>query len=174
MQGKAHHPADALMHELIARPRAATADEVKQIIDRIATAPFNTDIQRVPPRERSFHYAGKPLGMYSDSLTLHLVRHVHKDRQWARGTTSGEYVDILHAAARDSQAKIALHQQWGTRDVAAVIAPTRMVCDATLLGPKSLPNLLVVYAANRGILITGYQFSTMDAIAIPGDAQWLK
>jgi len=34
--------------------------------------------------------------------------------------------------------------------------------------------LLVVYSVDRGILISGYQFSTFDEVSIPEHALWLK
>jgi hypothetical protein len=36
------------------------------------------------------------------------------------------------------------------------------------------PNLLVVYSADRGVLITGYQFSSLAHVRLPGEVVWLK
>ncbi len=37
-----------------------------------------------------------------------------------------------------------------------------------------LPELLVIYSADRGILVTGYQCSSLATAAIPKEALWLK
>jgi hypothetical protein len=58
--------------------------------------------------------------------------------------------------------------------MAAVIAETEVVVPAARSGAKSLPHLLVLYSSDRGIIVSGYQFSEMAAVAIPGDAQWLR
>jgi hypothetical protein len=170
----APHPADRLIHDLIAHPRTVTEEEIRLITDRIASAPFNSAIQKVSVADRGFNYQGIIPGRQTDSLTLHLIQRVIKDRHWAIGTTAVEYLRSLHAAARSESVQIALYRQWEERDIAVVIARTRTVLNEHQLGPKSETNLIVVYRADRGILITGYQFSTMDEINIPDDALWLK
>jgi len=34
--------------------------------------------------------------------------------------------------------------------------------------------LLVIYSADRGIIVTGYQFSELPETGIPSEARWLK
>lgn len=168
------HPADRLIHDLIAHPRAATEAEIRLIADRIATAPFNPATQKVSLANRKFDYQGATPGRQTDSLTLHLIQRVMRDRQWAMGTTAMDYLRSLHAATRSESVQIALYRQWEERDIAVVIARTRTVLSEQQLGPRSETNLVVVYRADRGILVSGYQFSTMDKITIPDDALWLK
>lgn len=165
---------DQLIHELIARPRAVTGEEIRLITERIASAPFSTEIQDVPVRDRGRSYLGITLGLRADSLTLHLVRRVIGDEQWAIGTTADAYVGSLRRAIRDPNAHLALYRQWGMRDMAVAIAPTHRVLEPEQLGPDAEANILVVYNATRGILTSGYQFSMMDAVHIPGDALWLR
>jgi len=168
------HPADLLIHELIARPRPATEQEIRLIIDRIASAPFNRDMQNVPIAQRGLGYRGIIPGAHMTSLALHFIQHVEVERQWATGTTIDAYLESLHRAARDPEVQIALYRQWGMRDIAVAIVPTKRVLDSRQMGPGALPNLLVVYRADRGMLISGYQFSSMDNVRIPKDAVWLK
>ncbi|MDQ2787108.1 MAG: hypothetical protein M3Y58_19125 [Chloroflexota bacterium] len=168
------YPADTLIHDLIAHPRAATEQEIRLITERIASAPFSTEMQDVPVRDRGRSYLGITLGLHADSLTLHLVRRVIGYEQWAIGTTADAYVGSLRQAVRDPNARLALYQQWGMRDTAVAIAPTRRVLETEQLGSDAEANIIVVYNATRGILISGYQFSAMDTIHIPGDALWLR
>jgi len=163
-----------LIHELISHPRAATDPEIRIITDRIANAPFNTAIQKVPAPERDTEYQGITLGPRVDSLTLHLFRRVIGEGQWAVGTTADTYVRCLQRAARVPYARLVLYQQWGDRDLAGVIVPTSSVLDPQQMGPRAEANLFVLYLANSGILVSGYQFSAMNTIRIPGDALWLR
>jgi hypothetical protein len=50
---------------------------------------------------------------------------------------------------------------------AEAVPPERRTAD-------SLPWRLVVYAADRGMIVTGYQVSGLDRIGIPEDARWLR
>lgn len=168
------HPANRLIHDLITHPRSANEQEIRLIIDRIASAPFNTEIQDVPVRDRGRSYLGITLGLHAESLMLHLIRRVTGDEQRAIGTTADAYVGSLRRAIRDPNARLALYQQWGMRDMAVAIAPTRGTLEPEQLGPDAEENIIVVYNATRGILTSGYQFSTMDTIHIPGDALWLR
>ncbi len=38
----------------------------------------------------------------------------------------------------------------------------------------SLPEILVVYSADRGMIITGYQLSSLSQTGIPAEARWLR
>jgi len=40
--------------------------------------------------------------------------------------------------------------------------------------PVSLPDMLVVYSPDRGIILTGYQVSNLDRTGIPAEARWLR
>jgi hypothetical protein len=168
------HPADLLIHALIARPCPATEQEIGLITGRIASAPFNEDMQNVPVLLRGLDYQGVILGTQMTSLALHFIQHVEVEKQWATGTTINAYTDSLHRAVRDPEVRIALYRQWGMRDIAAAIVPTKRVLDSGQMGSGALPNILVVYRADRGMLISGYQFSTMDTVRIPRDAVWLR
>lgn len=170
----APHPADLLIHELITRPRPATEQEIRLITGRIADAPFNRDLQKVPVPLRGLDYRGGALGTQMTSLVLHFIQHVEIEKQWATGTTIDGYIESLHRVAREPEAQIALYRQWGTRDIAVIIMPTKKVLNSRQMGSGTLPNLLVVYRADRGMLVSGYQFSTTDDVRIPKDAVWLK
>jgi hypothetical protein len=54
------HPTDQLIRELIASARAASLDEIAEIVERMATAPFTSRMVRVPTRERGATYQGRP------------------------------------------------------------------------------------------------------------------
>jgi hypothetical protein len=167
------HPADQLIRELIASGRAAAPDEIAQILQRMATAPFTSRIVRVPTRERGAAYQGHTLLARAPSLVYHLVKRVAIEEQWASGTTQSEYLSDLGRGIRELSSRLAVYTRRGDH-VAAVVSATNLVVPAVRRGADSLPQLLVVYSANSGMIVTGYQFSTLEQTGIPWEALWLK
>lgn len=58
--------------------------------------------------------------------------------------------------------------------MAATVTPTAQVLSPQRRGEDWLPNLLVIHAARRGIIVSGYQFSTLEKTGVPLEAQWLR
>lgn len=167
------HPTDRLIRALIQTGRRATLDEVEQIVERMATAPFEPRQRRVPVVERGLSYQGRTLRAREESLFYHLVKRVLVNEQWADGTTADEYLTDLRQAVRSSDAHLLLYRARGGH-MAVLIAPTAAILPVMRQGARMLPNLLVVYSADRGIIVSGYQFSALSGIRIPQEAQWLK
>ena len=65
------HPVDRLIRELVDTGRAATAEEVMRIGDRMATVLFASHEVRIYPEEQGASYQGVTLGVRADSLTYH-------------------------------------------------------------------------------------------------------
>jgi hypothetical protein len=94
-------PVDRLIREIIATRRPVQADEIDQVVERIATAPFDPEpAAPVRMKHRGMTYQGHTLGARASALTYHLVKRVVDDGQWAFGTTSAEYLADLREAAR--------------------------------------------------------------------------
>jgi hypothetical protein len=167
------HSADQLIRELIRTERAASPDEIAQIVERIATAPFTSRLVRVPSRERGVEYQGHVLAARMPSLDYHLIKRVAIEEQWAWGTTLARYLSDLERAVRDPAARLVVYERRGDH-VAATITPTGQVIPTARLGTDALPQLLVVYFADNRMIVTGYQFSTLDQIGVPEEARWLK
>ncbi len=167
------HPVDRLIRELIQTGRAATPDEVERIVERMATAPFDTRLVRVRLTARGASYQGHTLGARADSLTFHLVKRVVLDQQWATGTTADQYVADLRRAVRVPASHLAVYERQGG-SIAAIVTSTDQVLPSARRGPAELPNLVVIYSADRGIIVSGYQFSTLERTSVPQEARWLK
>ena len=170
--GRSDHPVDRLIRGRIQTRRNVEQHDIERILDRIATAPFDPRVVRVPTEERGLTYGFRRLLPWDDSLFAHLVRRVVLDQAWAIGTTADEYLRDLHHAARLSSIGLVIYSRRGG-SIAGILAPTRFALRAARLGPGSLPELFVVYSADRGAIVSGYQVSSRDELAIPGDAQWL-
>jgi hypothetical protein len=166
-------PVDRLIQELVHLRRQPAPAEITSILERIATAPFTTDIRRVPQRDRGYSYQGHTLGMRADSLTYHLTKRVVIEEQWAHGTTAAQYLADLRAAVRAPSARLCLYAH-GPETVAVTVAPINEVLPRGRRGSKPQSLVLVIYNASRSALITGYQVSSVAATSIPPGALWLR
>lgn len=165
------NPADALIRELIGSGRAASSDDIVRIVQRIATAPFDPAVVRVPEKHRGLTYAGRTLGGREESLFYHLVKRILIEEQWTQGTTPAQYLEDLRQGARSRGARVVIYRRRGG-PTAAVLAPNPVPTDR--LGRQPLPFIYVVYAPERSTIITGYQTSGPHELSIPGDARWLR
>lgn len=138
-------------------------------MERIAGAPFMGKV-RVRPAERGRRYLGRGVGAVEESLFVHLVRRV-REGQWAEGTTESEYLEDLRAAVRDPSARLALYVLRGGH-VAAAFSNNRM--PPSRRGPNALDYLFVVYSADRGRIISGYQASSLDAVEVSASPLWVR
>jgi len=141
------HPADRLIRELILTERDATRSEVGRIIERMATAAF--------PRARP-HLAKRLL-----------------EGLWAEHTTEDVYLADLRRGIQSPDARLLLYTRRGGH-IAAVLAGTAQALPRCHLGAQWLPLLFVVYSADRGIIVSGYQTRVLTDIAVPEGARWLR
>ena len=162
-----------LIRMLVQTRRDPKPDVSERIINEIATAPFDPRMARIPIRERGLTYQNRTLLDHDDSLFVHLVRRVLIDGQWALGTSAGQYLDDLHRAASAPEARLAIYFRRGGY-LATTLTSTNRALPESRRGPRSLPELLVVYSADRGIIVTGYQVSSVVIAGIPEDARWLQ
>lgn len=166
------HPVDQLIHGLIDARYAATAEDIESIRERMATASFGATPTTVPRVYRGLTSLGRTLADRDDPLFLHLVERVIADRQWTAGTTAGRYLTQIRQAARQPDARLLVYRRRGGA-IAAVVTETATVVSPNDRGPGSFPLLAVIYSADRGILLSGYQASSFDTLGIPEDARWL-
>ncbi len=167
------HPVDELIRELLQTGRSATPAEVREILQRMAAAPFNPASVRVRRQHRGLTYLGHPLGAREPSLFYHLVQRVLVEMQWAAGTTAREYLADLRRAIRAPRSRVVIYEDRGGHLV-GVVALTEDAVPVRRRGPDWLPHLLVVYSADRGMIVSGYQFSNLSAIRVPGTGRWLE
>ena len=171
-RGLSDHPTDRLIRELIQAGRKPEQGEIDQVLARMANAPFDPAIVPVPRDEQGLSYGGRVVQRRDEALFVHLVRRVVRNRQWAIETTGEKFVDDVRRSVRWPGAKLALYQRRGG-NMAASLAPTREAVPASRQGSLSLPWLLVVYSADRGIIVTGYQIASLDEVSIPEGTRWL-
>lgn len=166
------HRIDVLIRRIASGSYRPSAGEVKQILEKIAAAPFDPKQAPVPPPLVGTSYLDFDLGDHAPAAIVHLIQRVIGDEQWRRGTTLSQYLDDLQAAVRSRDARLAIYWRRGGA-IAATLTPTGAVVPPGRLGDDTLPALFVVYSADRGIILSGYQVSGLETVGIPEDVIWL-
>lgn len=162
---------DDLIRELIDTGRPTKSGEVRRILSHIAGSPFNQATTRVSRKYRGLSYQGRTVGNREDSLFFHLAKRVVVEEQWANGTTEQDYLGDLRQAVQDPSARLVVYKSRGDNS-AGVFAPN--VVSASRQGPRPEPFIYVIYSADRGIVVTGYQASSPQEVEVPGSARWLN
>lgn len=139
----------------------------------MAEAPFDRREVPVPERLRGLAYQGHVLAARHDSLVYHLIKRILDERQWAEGTTIADYLADLRRAVLHSATRLAVYERRGGF-MAVTLTQTVAVVPLARRAAGTLPHLLVVYSAERGMIITGYQVSSLDLTGIPEAARWLR
>ncbi len=167
------HPVNVAIRSMVSGGRADTHATVEAIQARISSVGFDGSLRRVPHALRGLSYLGKRLDRRERSDLIHVARRVLIDEQWSERTTLRSYLDDLRRAVRHPDARFAVYHRRGGA-LAAILAPTNLIVSSESRGARALAGLIVVYSADRGCLITGYQYSSEATLYIPGDAQWLN
>lgn len=167
------HPVDRLIRHLVATSLAPSDDQIGAILDRLATAPFDHREIRVPPSERGLGGRASTLGQRARSLDYHLIKRVTIDRAWSSATRPIDYVSDLQHVARAASCRLYILRRRGGH-LAVAFAPTSQVIPPVRLGQDAQAWVLVVYSADWGIIVTGYQTNDEPATRLPREATWLK
>jgi hypothetical protein len=162
-------PTDRLIREIIRTKQPASPEEIDRILERVSGATFMGEV-KVPPRHRGLEYQGRAVGAKDESLFYHLARRVDEG-QWANGTTEEEYLQDLRNAASDPSPRLVLYTLRGG-NMAAVFSDNTVPRER--LGPDSLDHLFVVYSADRGKIVSGYQVSGLGEVNVSGNPLWLQ
>ena len=137
----------------------------------MASAPFDRRDLPVPSPLRGLSYQGRELGVRADALFQHLVQRVVDEGQWAAGTTAARYVGDLRRAVRHPASRLAIYKRRGG-NVAVVFAPNEVPHDRR--GENAESHVFVVYSADPGRIVSGYQVGNPDRVSIPEDTRWLE
>jgi hypothetical protein len=169
---RSQHPADRLIRDLIATGRDASDDEVRVILDRIATAPFSRNLYKVPVEHRGQLFAGRALGAREPSLRYHLFERVALNGLWSEETTEEDYAADLSRVARSARVSLAIYWRRGG-PIGLVVAPTADVVPVDRRGARAKLYTGAFYSVDWGTIVSGYQFDSLDEVSIPEEARWL-
>jgi hypothetical protein len=162
---------DRLVRRLIRSGRVATAQEVEQIAGRVAQAPFNTGLV-LSGDEANVEYLGRTTKDRDDAGWVHLVKRVETEKQWRNGTSLNEYVSDLQRVAINAE-KIAVYRRRGG-SIVLLWARTDEVIAEDHKGLNAKSEIITIYSADRGMIITGYQIKHISEVSLGENLQWLR
>jgi hypothetical protein len=160
-----------LIREWLNPKRMPTEAEIKRVLAHVARAPFSTRPVAVDKSIRGQVFQGRKLGDREPSIIAHFAKRVLINRQWTGDVTPAEFVDHLHFAFLEQSAKRAVYVGHDQRTYFSVLAPNTIPSDR--LGSDSQPFLWVVYTADYGTIVTGYQVPGIEEITLPAKVRWL-
>ena len=166
---------DALIRDIIAGLGSPDTDAAERILERIRQSTFSLARRNIPAplRElmRQHDYAVPDPG---NDLVFHWAKHVLGDQQWHPRTTIDDYNDDLQRAVDDPSSRLLVRKAYSGHDVAMLIADTRRVVPSDRLGTRHGPELLVVYSATVGRILTGHMVSTSLPLTESLSTVWLR
>lgn len=161
---------DQLIRGLIVAGREPTRPERRQILDRIAGALFSRVMVEVPRQHRNLLVPGHPIGGRAPSLEYHRAKHT-ADGQWAASTTTHQYLGDLRRGVRHRSAEFTAYRS-GNRSMAAIRVRTEDAVPPVRRGRRTQPNLVILYSADWGRILTGFQYRRLEQTDIPTGALW--
>lgn len=170
---RGQHPVDVLIRSMIENQRQPASAEVDQIAQRMAGAPFNTGVVPVRTRFRGLTYKGITLGSRENSFTVHFVKRIVAEQQWAIGTEQHEFISDIRKAPLAPSSRLLAYNRWGEYFVAAICSTSDAIPQARL-GPGAEPFLLFVYSVDKVHIETAYMFSSLERLNLPQEVLWIR
>lgn len=146
--------ADRVIRQMVAGQTKATASQLAQIADHVASAPFAAELLQVDQLLWGGFWQGDVIapGYSLPAVELALLRAIRLDGRWPEGTRLDQFLADLHQAIRQPQAGV-----WAL----AVVGEPCLVFAAPAQDPKVAT--VVWYCATTGQLHAGYQ-TTADTL----------
>ena len=149
-----------LILTLINTNRQATDEELQQIVSHAAQTPFSSrplKMNRWLRQELADRGARVPSERLP-SAEIHLLKRIHLDRQWPPGTTVAQFVADLHQAMQHPDMQVWTYR-WLGEAFAGFLSPSHVQNV-----PNSEAGIFVAYSADHGVIKTGFQASSPEAI----------
>jgi hypothetical protein len=108
------------------------------------------------------------------SLTYHWAKHVLGDQQWTSSTTESMYFDDLRRAIRHPSSRLLVQTSRTNDNVAIIIAESIEIVPVERLGGRYGPELLVVYSADIGKILSGYMTTSSSGTTSIPETVWLR
>jgi len=168
-RGVSNHPVDQMIRDMIARQYTPTVTDLQRILAHIAQADFYQRSYKIS-KVVGQNYLGRTINAEEQGLFAHLIKRVLIEKQWAWGTTKQDYLDDLHRMVQQEGNQVGIGIQRKENNV-IVFGGNGIPMERR--GEEALGSMVVVYSADRGKIISGYQISSLRTVRIPEDVQWL-
>ncbi|MCL5957850.1 MAG: hypothetical protein M1358_00785 [Chloroflexi bacterium] len=151
--------------------RDPTEEEVRKILNHVAKAPFRSTMTSVKKEIQGQVFLGQKLRPKEPSITAHLAKRVLAEGQWSRDTTLDQYLADLRSVLDDPKLRKAVYQSKDGRTLLGLLGQNRLPRER--LGDSSESFIWVLYSADYGTIVSGYQVSGVNRITLPKDVRWL-
>lgn len=166
---------DALIRQLIKRDRVPSEQDAIDVLNHIAGATFYQGRRNIPePLQGLMRSAGYPIPDYGDDLVYHWAKHVLGDRQWTLDTTASEYFRYAMDAVLHPDVRLLAQVARSGHHVAVAICSVENVVPVTRRGPRAGTDLLVVYSADAGRIVSAYMTASTSRITSRSGTIWLR
>ena len=166
---------DALIRQLISGERGPSEQDAIDILDHITGATFYMGRRNIPgPLQNLMREHGYPIPDRSDDLIYHWAKHVLGDQQLTPETTAAEYFEYVMNAVAHPEVRLIAQVARSGHHVAVVICPVENVVPVIRWGPRVGTDLLVVYSADAGRIVSAYMTASISRITSRAGTVWLR
>jgi hypothetical protein len=166
---------DALIRQLISGDRVPSEQDAIAILDHIAGATFYLGRRNIPrPLQDLIIAHGYPIPEQGNDLIYHWAKHVLGDKQFTPDTTAEEYVEFAITAVLHSDVRLIAQVARSGHHVAVAICSVESVVPIRRWGPRVGTDLLVVYSADAGRIVSAYMTASTSRITSRAGTVWLR
>jgi len=158
---------DRRIRQIVAGSRTPSIEDAVMIQNRAANAPFYRKEANVPSDLTGTQLpGGHVIGERDQSIYIHLAKRIQQ-RQWPITTSPESYLNDLQTFAKRDDVKMLLYERRGGNMVA-------FIGSSPYTEKGSEKNMIVVYSADHGMIVSGYQFSDFTNLNLGTNQRWLR
>ena len=166
---------DALIRQLISGDRIPSEQDAADILDHIAGSTFYMGRRNIPrPLQDLMREQGYPVPERGDDLIYHWAKHVLGARQWTPETTAAEYFRYVIDAVVHPDVRLITQVARSGHHVAVAICSVHGVVPIFRWGPQVGTDLIVVYSADVGRIVSAYMTASASQITSRAGTVWLR
>lgn len=165
---------DIVIRDIIARRHTPTTGDVERIIERMRTSTFSLARRDIAAPLRTLMIEhGHEVPARGNDLIYHWAKHALGDRQWTPQTTVTDQ-DDLQRAVLDPASRLLVRHAYSGHDVTMIVATTDRVIPASRLGEHPGPEVIVVYPATVGRILSEYMVAASQPLTESPSTIWLR
>jgi hypothetical protein len=166
---------DDLIRSLVSGDRVPSKQDAVAILNHIAGSTFYMGRRNIPrPLQELMREHGYAIPDRGDDLIYHWAKHVLGDEQWTPDTTPTEYWEHAQRTIRHPDSRLVVQNATKGHDVAIVIADTANIVQAEQLGPRAGDEMLVVYTATTGRILSAHMVESSTKLTARPSTIWLR
>lgn len=169
------HPVDVAIRDILQAQRPPSVSDAGAVVERMASATFKTGRRRLPqPLLELMSLHGYSTDQRMTELTFHWAKHVLGDGQWSPEIDEVTYLEHLRRVVEYPESRLFLQRRNHRSSAAIAIANTVDIVPPELCGSGGGTEIVVVYSADLGKILSGYMIDTSLTITSEPRTIWLR